>query len=477
MDEREYDVVVVGAGPAGEVLAGRVAAAGLTAVVVEAELVGGDCSYWACIPSKALLRPLQALAAARNLAGAREAVTAPVDVPAVLARRDSFTSAWSDDGQVRWLDGASIDLVRGHGRLRGERRVEVTAPDQPPVVLVARQAVCLAVGTDPVLPQVDGLADVHPWQPRDATSAKAVPRRLAVIGGGVVACEQAVTWKGLGAEEVTLLVRGDSLLARLPAEVGSRLRRAFRAQGIDVRLQVEAVSVARPRSGGPVDLLLSDGTELSADELLVATGRRPRTRDLGLETVGLEPGGWVATDDTLLARGADGRWLYAVGDVSSRAQLTHMGKYQARVCADVVVARSRGERVGADRYATTSATADSTAVPQVVFTDPEVAQVGLTEREARERGLPVRTVEVEIGDVAGAALLRDGYSGWAQLVVDSERQVVLGATFLGPAVGELLHAATVAIVGEVPLDRLWHAVPAFPTVSELWLRLLEAYGL
>lgn len=471
-EQRHYDVIVIGAGPTGENVADRVVQGGLSAAVVESELVGGECSYWACMPSKALLRPLHALDDARAVAGARQAVTGELDVAAVLARRDGFTSHWDDKGQVEWLEGAHIDLVRGHGQLSGPRRVEVGGAHGS-FTLVARQAVVVCTGSDAAVPPVPGLAEAKPWTSRQATSARSVPGRLVVMGGGVVGCEMAQVFAGLGSR-VTVVEQLDRLLALLEPVAGQLVAEAMRSSGIDVRLG-DAVQEVRRGPSGEVKVELA-GTELRADELLVATGRRPRTADIGLETVGLRPGAWLDVDDSMLVAGVDGTWLYAAGDVNHRALLTHQGKYQARACGDAIVARAKGnfDPTPWSRY---TATADHGAVPQVVFTDPEVGAVGLTEEKARQAGLNVRAVDYPLGNVAGAALYADGYKGHARLVVDEDRHVVVGATFVGPAAGELVHAATVAVVGEVPLARLWHAVPSYPTLSEVWLRLLEGYGL
>jgi dihydrolipoamide dehydrogenase len=472
-DVRDYDVVVVGAGPTGENIADRAVRGGLSATIVEADLVGGDCSYWACMPSKALLRPGHALAAARRVGGAREAVTGELDASAVLERRDSFTDHWSDDGQVAWLQGAHIDLVRGHGRLAGERRVDV-ATVEGTVALRARHAVAIATGSEPALPPVPGLLEARPWTTKDATSAKSVPGRLAVLGGGVAGCELAQAWASLGSR-VSVVEMADRLLPGLEPFAGQLLADAMRASGIDVRTDVSVVGAARG-ADGLVTLSLGDGATLEADEVLVATGRKPRSADLGLATVGLAPGSWLDVDDTMAVRQVAGNWLYAAGDINHRVLLTHQGKYQGRVCGDAIVARARGN-LEAVPWGSCSATADHGAVPQVVFTDPEVAAVGLSEQGARASGIGVRTVDYPLGDVAGAALFADGYVGHARVVVDEKRHVLVGATFVGPGAGELLHAATVAVVGEVPLERLWHAVPSYPTISEVWLRLLEAYGL
>ncbi len=472
-ESREFDVIVVGAGPVGENVADRAHRGGLSAAVVEAELVGGECSYWACMPSKALLRPGQALSEAADVAGARQAVTGPLDADAVLARRDSFASGWDDAGQVGWLDGAGIELLRGHGRLAGPRRVAVETASAP-VLLEARQAVVIATGSDAAVPPIPGLAEVEPWTSREATSAHEVPADLVVLGGGVVGCEMATAWSALGAR-VTVVEMADRLLPGHEPFAGDLLARSLRDRGVDVRTGVRVESAERGRSGR-VRLRLADGSAVEGEEVLVATGRRPRTGDLGLDTVGLEPGGWLDVDDTMRVTGVAGGWLYAAGDVNHRSLLTHQGKYQARVCGDVIAARARGEEA-AGPWSPHRATADHGAVPAVVFTTPEVASVGHTEASARDAGMDVRPVDYEMGKVAGASLFADGYEGRARIVVDPAREVIVGATFVGAGVAELLHSATVAVVGEVPLSRLWHAVPSYPTISEVWLRLLEAYGL
>jgi pyruvate/2-oxoglutarate dehydrogenase complex dihydrolipoamide dehydrogenase (E3) component len=483
-----YDVIVLGAGPTGENVADRAVRGGLTAAVVESELVGGECSYWACMPSKALLRPVAAVSEANAVNGVAGAA---LDPPGVLQRRDTFTKHWNDDGQVKWLEGVPADLFRGQGRLSGERRVTVGATE-----LTARHAVVIATGSDAVVPPP--LQDVKPWTSRDATSAHAVPGRLAIVGGGVVGCEMAAAWQALGAH-VTLIARG-GLLERLPGFASDFVASGLRDAGVDVRLGASVTTASRGgvREGGPpgsntavrdgtgpVTLTLDDGSVLVADEVLAAVGRAPRTGDIGLETVGLKPGSWLEVDDTLrVVSGGSGfvsgtdngdspsaPWLYAAGDVNHLALLTHMGKYQARICGDAIAARARGEEPAVtDR-------SSKNCVPQVIFTVPEVAAVGLTDQQARDAGIRTRVVTYDVGNVAGASLFADGYTGKAEMVVDEDRKVIVGVTLAGPGVGEMIHAATVAVAGQVPLDVLWHAVPSYPTVSELWLRLLESYGL
>jgi dihydrolipoamide dehydrogenase len=473
-DPRTPDVVVLGGGPVGENAAQRAVDGGLTVTMVEAELVGGECSYWACMPSKALIRTGQAVAAVRRLPG----TTATYDPAAVLARRDSFTSGWDDAGQVSWAEGAGITVLRGHGRLDGERRVVVDTGDGATTELRARVAVVVATGSVPREPSLPGLDRTRHWGSREATSAKEVPGRLVVLGSGVVGCELAQAWRRLGAE-VTLVARGERVLAAVEPAAGELVRAGLEADGVVLRLGSSPTEVSRD-DDGVLHLTLDDGTVLDADELLVATGRGPATGDVGAGTVGLTPGEPFAVDDTGLVQGvAQEGWLYACGDVTGRAPLTHQGKYQARAVGSAIVARHRGELGATEQpaaWSRTVSTADHGAVPQVVFTDPEVAAVGRTAAQAQEQGLPHRVVEIDIA-VGGSSLWADGYTGKATMVIDTERDVVLGVTLCGPDVGELIHAGTVAVVGEVPLDRLWHAVPSYPTISEVWLRLLEAAGL
>jgi pyruvate/2-oxoglutarate dehydrogenase complex dihydrolipoamide dehydrogenase (E3) component len=466
-----YDVVVLGAGPVGENVADRTRAAGLSTAIVESELVGGECSYWACIPSKALLRPAIARADARRVPGLRQSVQGPLDTAAVLAHRNYETSDWRDDGQLGWLDGIGADLYRGHGRLTGPRTVTVTGPGGERHVLTARHAVAVCTGTRAALPDLPGLAEVRPWTSRDATGAQYVPGRLIVVGGGVVAAEMATAYRALGSE-VTVLVRGKGLLPRMEPFAGELVAEALTEAGAEVRSGTSVESVTR--EDGTVVAVTGDGGRIEADEILFATGRAPHTDDIGLETVGLEPGSWLDVDDTLRVTGTD--WLYAIGDVNHRALLTHQGKYQARVAGAVIAARAAGVPIlETDAWGAHSATADHAAVPQVVFTDPEAAAVGLSLAEAEEAGRRVRAVDVDMASVAGAGLYADGYRGRARMVVDLDTETLLGVTFVGPGVSELIHSATIAVTAEVPVDRLWHAVPSFPTISEIWLRLLEAY--
>jgi pyruvate/2-oxoglutarate dehydrogenase complex dihydrolipoamide dehydrogenase (E3) component len=456
MEEQEFDVVVVGGGPAGEVCAGRLGDHGLEVVLVEDELVGGECSYYACMPSKGLLRPGELLAEVQRVPGAREAVTGELDVEATLKRRDEIVHDFDDSGQEEWLDGKDVTLVRGHGRLDGERRVVVD--DQ---ALIARRAVVVAAGTGALIPPIPGLRESKPWASRDATTAKAAPERLLILGGGVVGVEMAQAWSTLGSR-VTLVEAEERLIVREEEFASQQVADSLTERGVDVRLGGKATSVKR--ENGTVTVELEGGDEVGGDELLVAIGRQPHTDDLGLDTVGMEPGQPIEVDERMRSTAHD--WLYAIGDVNGRSLLTHMGKYQARLLAERLAGRSD-----------VPATQDGPVAPRVIFTDPQVAAVGHTLGSARDAGLDVRTVDVTTSGNAGGSFTGRDTPGTTRLVIDEHRKVVVGATFVGVEVADFLHAATIAVVGEVPVERLWHAVPSFPTRSEVWLNLLEKYGL
>ncbi|MDF2092878.1 NAD(P)/FAD-dependent oxidoreductase [Knoellia sp. 3-2P3] len=464
-----WDVIVIGAGPVGENAADRVRKAGLTVAVVEKHLVGGECSFYACSPSKALLRPVLVTQASQRVQGSKGA---EIDREGVLDRRDTWIDGLSDRGAVGWLEKVGIDLVRGSGRLVGERRVEVDGR-----VHAARNAVIVATGTAPLVPDLPGLRDANPWTNREATTSRRVPERLIVLGGGPVACELAVVYAALGSA-VTIIEQQDRLLGRMEPFASEAVAKGLRDRGVDVRTGTAASKVSRLGPTGEVTVDLEQGGSISADEILVAVGRVPNTGDLGLDTVGAltDDQGFLRVNDRMEVEGAAGArpWLYAVGDVNGIALLTHMGKYQGRACGDLVAARATDRPVD---EASMTPWAEDLGTVQVVWTDPEVAASGLTEEQARERGLRVRVVDVPMDKAAGSGLQAEGYQGQARMVVDEDAGTIVGVTLVGQDVAELIHPATVAIVARVPLTTLWHAVPAFPSMSEIWLRLLEKYGI
>jgi len=454
---RSFDVVVVGAGPGGEVAAGRLAEAGLDVAIVEDRKVGGECSFWACMPSKGLLRPGEILAEVRRIPGAAEAIAGELDVAAVLARRDEIIHDLDDSAQLPWLEQRGIALYRGSGRLDGARRVVVGDEE-----LAARRAIVLAGGTMPAMPPIDGLEAVRPWTNREATTAKSVPDRLVILGGGVVGVEMSQAYCSLGTR-VTLIEGERRLLPREEEFACEQVTEALAERGVDIRTAQKATAVAR--DGDTICVTLGDGSSVTGDELLIAVGRTPQVRGLGLESVGIEPRGYVEADAHCRVDGHD--WLYAIGDVNGRAPFTHMAKYQGRVAADHILGVDSAAEHGAD----------GPRSPRVIFTDPQVAAVGHTTDSAREAGLSPRVVDVETSGNAGGSYYGRGARGTSRFLVDEQRRVLIGATITGSEVADFLQAATIAIVGEIPVERLRHAVPAFPTRSEIWLTLIEELGL
>lgn len=432
-----------------------------------------------------MLRPAEAIYSALGISGAREMVSkrgpngSLVDLPGVWARRDKYAEDWEDAPLVKMLEGAKVTIVRAHGRLAGEKKVELesTSFKEGVMEITARYAVCVAGGSEPVIPGIPGLEAAKPWTPRDATGSRVVPEHLIILGAGAVGTEMATAYRSYGAK-ITLISSSAEVLPKLEPEAGKRVRESLVSRGVTILLSTKVKTVERTTEG--INVSLSTGGSISGSELLVAAGRRPRTSDIGLESVGLEglKGAALPVDDAMTVKSVAGEWLYAIGDANGRAMTTHMGKYQARVAADNIIARIKGAEIAskAEPWNKYTAFADRTAISQIVFTDPNVACVGLTLAEAKKAGKSVREVATPF-KAPGAAYHEDGYSGWAQWVVDTTTNQLVGATFVGRDAADLLHASTVAVAGGVSLDKLWHAIPGFPALSEVYLDLMEACGL
>ena len=478
LKERVYDVVCIGSGWSGRIIAGRVRKAGLSVVIIEDELLGGECPFWACVPSKALLRPQDALDEAKVVQGLKERINTAegLDANQVFKRRDTYAHRFDDgDVVVPMVLGFGAAIVRGTGSLIGEKKVAVKSVTGERIELEARHAVIVGTGSEPVIPKIPGLAEAKPWLSRNATCSSVAPEHLIILGGGVVGCEMATAYVSLGSK-VSLVCKRPLVLSRLDPEVGELVGKSFVSHGIDVYLSTGVEKVTR-ESDGTVKVEISGGKVLSGTEILVAAGRRARTADAGLETFNIKTDGSpIAVDEGLEVKSVPGGWLYAVGDVNGRAPLTHSCKYHGRLVANAIMAKAQGVKIESKDWGSTSATADRLALPQVVFSNPEVASVGLTRTAAKTAGKSVRAVTAPVVTL-GAMLRTEGYErGWAQWVIEEGSGKLLGATFVGQNVADLLHASTVAVVGGMTVEQMSHAIPSFPTMSEVYLNLIEAAG-
>lgn len=478
LEATTFDVIVIGSGPCGRQVGSKTAAGGLNTVIIEDELWGGDCPFWACMPSKALLRPGEALAAARQVGGAKQLIATDkkVDLPGVLARRDKIVQNYSDQFFVNLSLKQDCTVVRGRGTLQSEKTVLVKHASGDKT-LTARHAVVIATGSEPVIPHdIKGIHDIDVWTPREATSVKEIPEHLIVIGGGVVGSEMATAYATYGSK-VTVITPTSEILDRYEPEAGRRVREALAAQNVDFHLSSRVVEAWKEPSTGLVSVKLSSGTVVTGSAVLLAAGRRPRTKNIGLESIGLAAS--LDVDPTTLVNGVNGHWLYAVGDANWKSPTTHMGEYQARIAAGAIIARAApsasAQTLNSEPWGPHAATADDLAVSQVVVTDPNVGSVGLTLAAALKKGIKAQAVDVEFNFPGAWVFAEFDYDGWARWVVDTDKNVLVGATIVGRETGDLLHASTVALVGQVPLDRLVHAVPSFPTRSEVYGLLLEKW--
>jgi pyruvate/2-oxoglutarate dehydrogenase complex dihydrolipoamide dehydrogenase (E3) component len=464
----DFDVVVVGGGVGGVAAVRKLAAAGLSVAFVEDRLFGGECHYFGCNPSKTLLRPIEVFNLAKAVPGVREAMSDEgLDLAAVFAKRDAIIEYLSDQDRVASLRQAGAAVFHGSGRLSGRRTVRVSHPDNTEAVLTARHAVVVATGTRPNVPNIPGLVQARPWTNRDLTTMTRVPPRALVVGGGVVAVEFATILTGLGSA-VTLLVRGNTVVRNCEPEARELVAQSLRSKGVTIHFDTELSAVARPVAGGTVTATFH-GQTIEVDEVVLAAGRRTNTDDIGLETVGLSGGGPVSVNDHLQAVGVAGGWLYALGDTTGRARLSHISTYHGRLAAEIIAARAAGRELGENELAAR----DSGSHGQVIFTEPQVVWAGRTESQAREEGFEVRARTARYPDaVSHLALFRDGFQGWAKLVIDAQANTLLGATFVGPGFSELVQAATLAIVAKVPIFLLRHAVAPHPTVNQVWDPLL-----
>lgn len=473
LPQLKFDIIAIGSGWAGRQACARLTKSGLSCLLIEDELIGGDCPFWACVPSKVLLRPQEALDTASGIAGAREALQPgkPLDANAVFARRDTFTGGHSDKPLlIPMVESAGVFMARGVGSVAGERKVRITPSNgSPPVIVEALRAVILATGSEPLYPNIKRLSEADPWTPRDATSSSTVPEHLIVVGAGAVGTEMAFAYASFGSK-ITLIGGGEEIVPSVDPRAGAIVRKALVALGATVKTGSRVVEVSRKDE--VVMVKLADGDVFTGTEILLAAGRKPKTQMLNLESAGvsLDQKGYIPVHDNLMVVGTD--WLYAGGDVVNRGRLTHTSKYHARIMSNAILTDNK---IGED-WSPTNATADRLALPQVIFTHPPLASVGLSMKAAAARNIKVREITAPFASLGSRIASDKAVDGWAQWLVD-DHNVLVGATFVGLGADEQLHASTVAVVGGLTLERLAHAIPSFPSLSEVYVNLLDAAGL
>ena len=476
---QQWDVIVIGSGPAGFMCALRTVAGGLSTLLIESELVGGECPFWACQPSKGLLRPDEALESAYAVGGAREVVTDGIHRKAIRPegtwkRRDAIVKNWEDTAYIDILEGGDVTVVHGLGKLVGEKKVAIVDwHSKESIEVVARKAVVFGTGSEPVIPKIDGLQQVSYWTPREAVSASEVPDHLIVLGAGVVGTELATAYRQLGSK-VTLLSRASRILPKVALEASKRVQAALTKNGVDIRLNASPTSVKQ--DGSKLTVLMADGSLVEGSVVLVAAGRRARVDGLNLDSLGIDVShGYIPVDESLCVVSLP--WLYAPGDAGGRGHTTHEGHYHGVVAGAAIIAKVKGtyEKEVGSPFSMLSIKASSKAIPQVVFTNPQVAIVGLNLEQARQKGMKVREISMAMS-APGVMIHSEGYDGWVQWVMD-EAGKLIGATFVGTDVVNLLHATTVAITAGLTWQQMYHAIPSFPTMTDVfWDLSLAASG-
>lgn len=488
-----FDVIILGAGPVANFAEQRLVKAGLSVATVQFELFGGDCHYFACLPSKALLRPGEALDAAKAVGGAREAIgNNGLSVEAIFKRRDIVVGEWNDKPAIAEAESNGITVIRGFGRIAGVKQVSVQPYGEAQLYhLSATQAIIVATGSTHVLPSISGIEELQEgkelWINRDATAANITPEHLIILGAGAVGSEMATFYSRIGSR-VTLISSTAEILPKVEPHAAQIVRRSLEASGVSIKLATQ-VSKIKKQAANELIVVLSNGEEISGSVILNAMGRRPRTYDLGLESIGLPGNGEpLITDPSLSVRVPDtvedakgaGAWLYAIGDVNALGPTTHMGVYQARIASNAILSSIRNKspstKINIPRGFNVTEARDSRGTfPQVIFTEPNIAAVGYTLTSAQARGLRVRAVDSDF-NIPGAMLFGDGFPGWARWIVEEGTEKLVGATFCCVEASEFVNASSVAIGNGLKLRDMIHVVPPFPTRGEIWRFLLDAAG-